>query len=70
VRSELDLFGVFIPGLLVCLVAALLLNGLLRRVLAFAGFYRFVWHRHLFDLAMFIALLALVVGLSATLGWR
>ncbi len=69
-RSELDLFGVFIPGLLCCGLAALLLNAALRRALAAAGFYRLVWHRPLFDLAMFVVLLAIVVRLTAAAGWR
>jgi hypothetical protein len=65
VRSELDLFGVYIPGLLFCGLVAFLLNAALRRGLAFAGFYRLVWHRPLFDLAMFVVLLAMVVRLTA-----
>jgi Protein of unknown function (DUF1656) len=69
-RSELDLFGVFVPGLLCCGLAAFVVNSALRRVLASAGFYRIVWHRALFDLAMFVVLLALVVRLTAAAGWR
>jgi hypothetical protein len=70
VRSELDLFGVYIPGLLFCGLAALLLNTALRRGLALAGFYRLVWHRPLFDLAMFVVLLAIIVRLTAAAGWQ
>jgi hypothetical protein len=69
-RSELDLFGVYVPGLLCCGLAALVLNTALRRALASAGFYRVVWHRALFDLAMFVVLLAIVVRLTAAAGWR
>jgi hypothetical protein len=69
-RSELDLFGVFVPGLLCCGVIAFILNTLLRHTLARSGFYRIVWHRSLFDLAMFIIVLGAVVWLTAAMGWQ
>ncbi len=69
-RSELDLFGVFVPGLLCCGLVAFVLNAGLRRVLAYAGIYRFVWHRALFDLALFIIVLGAVVWLTAAVGWQ
>jgi hypothetical protein len=61
--GETDLFGVFMPALLPVLVVALALTALLRRALAATGFYRLVWHRPLFDLA----LLVIVTGLVAVL---
>jgi len=70
VRSELDLFGVFVPGLLFCGVIAFLLNAALRHTLAWAGFYRLVWHRALFDLALFVLVLGAVVWLTAAAGWQ
>ncbi len=69
-RSELDLFGVFVPGLLFCGLVAFFLNAVLRRALAHAGFYRVVWHRALFDLSMFIVVLGGVVWLTALVGWQ
>jgi hypothetical protein len=69
-RSELDLFGVFVPGLLCCGVIAFILNTLLRRILGRGRFYRIVWHRSLFDLAMFIMVLGAVVWLTAAMGWQ
>ncbi len=56
-QRELDLFGVYIPPLLVCAVAAWLLGALLSRLLIRVGFYRFVWHRPLFDVAMYTIVL-------------
>jgi hypothetical protein len=56
-RPEIDLYGVFIPTLAAIAVAAFVLNSILRRVLAFIGFYRLVWHRPLFDTAMYFCLL-------------
>ncbi|HUB16826.1 MAG TPA: DUF1656 domain-containing protein [Acetobacteraceae bacterium] len=56
--GELNVYGVFVPSLLVCVAAALPLTAGLRRLLRWFGFYRLVWHRPLFDLA----LLVIVVG--------
>ncbi|UIY44850.1 DUF1656 domain-containing protein [Methylobacterium radiotolerans] len=36
----------------------------LRRLLAATGFYRLVWHRPLFDLALYVVLLGGVVTLA------
>jgi hypothetical protein len=61
VIHEFDLYGVFVPPLLVCLAVALQAAAVLRRLLERVGFYRLVWHRPLFDLS----LLVLVVGAAA-----
>ncbi len=58
--GEVDLFGVLLPPLLVWLAIALLLSTLVRRVLAWAGLYRYVWHRPLFDFALLILMTGLV----------
>ncbi|SOE47462.1 conserved hypothetical protein [plant metagenome] len=55
--GEFNLYGVYLPWLLVLAFATLLCAKLLRRVLARAGFYRHVWHPALFDLALFVVLL-------------
>jgi hypothetical protein len=60
--GEVDVYGVFVPILLVWLVLALLLTAALRRVLARIGFYRLVWHRPLVDLSLLVLVLA---GVSA-----
>ncbi len=56
-QREFDAFGVYIPPLLVCLVSAWLLTWLLSRVLIRIGFYRLVWHRPLFDVALYTLVL-------------
>jgi hypothetical protein len=61
--SEIDVYGVFIPALLVWTLVALVLMGALRRVLARAGFYRLVWHRPLVDLSLLVIVLAAVAGI-------
>ena len=55
---ETDLFGVFFSGALTAASLAMLPLLALRRLLQWAGFYRFVWHRHLVDLAIFTILWA------------
>ncbi|MDE1994596.1 MAG: DUF1656 domain-containing protein, partial [Rhizobiaceae bacterium] len=54
---DLDLFGVYLPGLLVLAAVAFVLNQLVHRALALAGLYRLVWHPALFDVCVFIILL-------------
>ncbi|KQV18292.1 hypothetical protein ASC97_30005 [Rhizobium sp. Root1203] len=64
-RPEIDLYGVFVPTLGAIAVVAFILNAILRRALAFTGFYRLVWHRPLFDTAMYFCLLgALALSLN------
>lgn len=62
--GELDLYGVFVPSLAAWMLIAFALSLLLRRVLARTGFYRMVWHRPLFDLALYVVLLGLVVSVA------
>jgi Protein of unknown function (DUF1656) len=50
--GEIDLFGVFLPPLLVWLGIGLLLSAATRWALFRVGLYRYVWHRPLFDLAL------------------
>ncbi|HEX4366660.1 MAG TPA: DUF1656 domain-containing protein [Rhodopila sp.] len=60
--GEFDVYGVFVPVLLVWALIALALTAVLRRCLAFIGFYRLVWHRALVDLSLFVLLLAAVAS--------
>jgi Protein of unknown function (DUF1656) len=64
VKYEIDIFGVLVPSLLLWLVVAYGLLALLRATLERTGFYRAVWHRALFDLAVFVCLLGGIVYLS------
>jgi hypothetical protein len=58
--GEIDLFGVFLPPLLVWLAIGLLLSAALRAILRRLGLYRYVWHRPLFDLALLVILTGVV----------
>ena len=65
--GELDLYGVFVPSLAAWMLIAFAVSLPLRRVLAWTGFYRMVWHRPLFDLALYVVLLGLVVSVAVPL---
>ena len=59
--AEANIYGVFVSPLLLYAVAALVLMAVLRRGLAAVGFYRSVWHRALFDLALLVIVLGGIV---------
>ncbi|GLS45948.1 DUF1656 domain-containing protein [Methylobacterium brachythecii] len=65
--GELDVYGVFIPSLAAWMLLAFLASIVLRRSLAAAGFYRLVWHRPLFDLALYVIVLGAVVSVALPL---
>ncbi|HJE25934.1 MAG TPA: DUF1656 domain-containing protein [Methylorubrum populi] len=65
--GELDLYGVFVPSLAAWMLIAFALSLPLRRLLAWTGFYRVVWHRPLFDLALYVVLLGAVVSVAVPL---
>jgi protein AaeX len=67
VIGELDIYGVYIPIFVVVAAVAFLLQLLLRRVLDVCGVYRFLWHRALFDLAIYVILLGLVTAAAASI---
>ncbi|TPG66324.1 DUF1656 domain-containing protein [Pseudomonas arsenicoxydans] len=62
--GDVDVSGVFLPTLLVLMgityVLYLLVHGLLMRL----HFYRLVWHRALFNVALYALLLGAVDSLS------
>jgi hypothetical protein len=62
--GEIDIFGVFVPAVLVLMLIAYLINLVIRTVLDRVGFYRFVWHRSIFDLGIYVLVLGLVVVVS------
>jgi hypothetical protein len=66
-NGHFDLYGVFVPTLLLLLLGAYAVKSMLLRVLLRVGFYRCVWHPPLFNLALYLmvlgALFTLVPGL-------
>jgi hypothetical protein len=65
--GELDIYGVFVPSLAAWMLVAFLISLVARWVLAWTGFYRLVWHRPLFDLALYVVLLGCVVTVGQRL---
>jgi hypothetical protein len=63
---ELDIYGVLVTPMLAWLIIALLITGLVRVALGYAGLYRFIWHKPLFDLALLVLVLG---GVVAARGW-
>lgn len=64
-KYELDIYGVFVPALLLWLVVAYALSALLRPILHRAGVYRLVSHPALFELALYVCLLGGLVYVSS-----
>lgn len=66
--GEISIGGVYIPSLLLLVLAAVLLTALLSRFLSAVGFYRLVAYRPLTDMAFFLLLLAAISWLTARWG--
>ncbi|OZI34376.1 hypothetical protein CAL29_12695 [Bordetella genomosp. 10] len=62
--GEFNIYGIYMPWLLVLAFLTLFVSWFVRRVLARLGMYRVVWHPALFDLALYVVLLYGVVLIS------
>jgi hypothetical protein len=67
VIGEFDIYGVYFPAFAVFAAIALLLQLVTNRFLGAFGFYRLVWHRALFDLAIYVILLGVVTAAGASI---
>lgn len=66
--GEFDIYGVYFPAFAVFAAVALVLQiAVINRVLNAVGFYRLVWHRALFDLAIYVILLGAVTAAGASI---
>lgn len=63
--GEASFYGLYLPWFMLLCGVALGVNWVLRRLLAAAGVYRWVWHPALFDLGLFVLLLYGLVRLTA-----
>jgi uncharacterized membrane protein len=63
-KYELDLFGVIVPSLLLWSVLAYVLLRIAGKLVARAGLYRRIWHPALFDVALYVCLVASLVFAS------
>jgi hypothetical protein len=68
VIGEFDIYGVYVPLLAVFGGVAFLLQLAVKRAFDALGFYRFVWHRPLFDLSIFVILLGAVTAIGIAAG--
>jgi protein AaeX len=67
VIGEFDIYGVYFPAFAVFAAIALMLQLVINRFLRAFGVYRWVWHRALFDLAVYVILLGVVTAAGATI---
>lgn len=59
-----DLFGFYLPPVALWAAAAIVPYLVISRVAGWLGFYRLVWHRPLFDAALYVIILgAMIFGL-------
>ena len=65
--GEFDIYGVYVPAVAIYAAIALLLQIAIMRFLDACGFYRLVWHRALFDLAIYVILLGVVTAAGASI---
>jgi len=68
VIGEFDFGGVFVPSIAVWAIVAFIISLFVRRLLNLVGFYRLVWHRGLFELALLAILWGSVTWLATILG--
>ncbi|KDP86961.1 membrane protein [Cupriavidus sp. SK-3] len=65
--GEIDVYGVFVPTLLALMLVTFAIATCMRALLARLGFYRLVWHRSLFNLAIYLIVLGGVVAIARSL---
>lgn len=66
-KYEIDLFGVIVPSFLFWSVVACVLTYVVSKAIARAGLYGHVWHKALFDFALYVSVLAGLIFISKDL---
>ena len=66
--GEFDIGGVFVHALAVWAIVAFIISLFVRRLLNLVGFYRLVWHRGLFELALLAILWGSVTYFATVFG--
>jgi protein AaeX len=67
VIGEFDVYGVYLPAFAVFAAIALVIQLAIKRLLDASGLYRFVWHRALFDVAIYVIVLAVVTAAAESI---
>ncbi len=62
--AEIDIYGVYVPGFFGLMLAAYICTSVIRRVAGRTGLYALVWHRALFDLAVYVLVLGAFFALA------
>ena len=65
--GEFDVYGVYFPAFAVFAAIAFALQLAIKRLLDAYGVYRFVWHRALFELALYVILLGVVTAAAVAI---
>lgn len=60
--GETEVLGVYLNSELITSLIALILTFVVHRILMFFSFYRHVWHRALFETALFVILWGVVLS--------
>ncbi len=60
--GEIDIYGVYLSTLLASACVAYFLQLAIKRLLGISGFYNLVWHRALFDIALFVIIIGLLLA--------
>jgi hypothetical protein len=66
--EDLSVLGFYVPALMAWALLALLVFVALHWLMAATGLYRFVWHRALFGMALYVVILGGIV-LGGSAGW-
>lgn len=60
-RIDVDILGIYFVSLFIYMMLAIPLFIVLRHALFRFGFYRFVWHANLFEVALYSVIVCLLV---------
>lgn len=60
-RSDIDIAGIFFVSFFIYMMIAIPFFVLLRNALFHFGFYRYVWHPNLFEIALYAVIVCLLV---------
>lgn len=65
--KEANFFGVFLSPFLVWGLEAFLILTVVRFIMDRTGLVRYVWHRSLFDISLFLVIMVLLVSFARVL---
>ena len=60
-RSDVNILGLFFVSIVIYMILTIPLFVIFRRLLFKLGFYRYVWHPNLFEVALYLCMACLFV---------